>query len=106
MLGQSNGQSWSFLFIVILKSRKALEDPPGNHIATPLGTAAANLCNGFIRGEVRMYIARDRPVEPTEGEKRGQSTEHRVRKVSGEEVDLEGVPLPRSYLRHGTKLAA
>ena len=53
-----------------------------------------------------MYHARDRPVEPTEGEKRGQSTEHRVRKVSGEEVDLEGVPLPRSYLRHGTKLAA
>jgi hypothetical protein len=39
--------------------------------------------------------------------KRGQSTEHRVCvKVSGEEVDLEGVPLPRSYLRHGTKLAA
>jgi len=29
-----------------------------------------------------------------------------TREVSGEEVDLEGVPLPRSYLRHGTKLAA
>jgi hypothetical protein len=29
-----------------------------------------------------------------------------MREVSGEEVDLEGVPLPRSYLRHGTKLAA
>jgi hypothetical protein len=29
-----------------------------------------------------------------------------MREVSGEEVDLEGVPLPRSYLRPGTKLAA
>jgi hypothetical protein len=29
-----------------------------------------------------------------------------MRVVSGEEVGLEGAPLPRSYLGHGTKLAA
>jgi hypothetical protein len=71
-LGQRSGQSWSFLFIVILKSRKASEDPPRNHIAKPLGIAAASLCNGFIRGEVRMYIARDRPVGTDRG-RRGVS---------------------------------
>jgi hypothetical protein len=57
MLGQSSGQSWSFLLIVILSNRIASENPPGNHIAKPLGIAAANLGNGFIRGEVRMFIA-------------------------------------------------
>jgi hypothetical protein len=39
-----------------------------------LGIAAANLNIGFIRGEVRMYIAlRDRPSLKRHREERGQS---------------------------------
>ena len=57
-----------------------------------------------------MYIAlRDRPSCNDTGKRGVNQLEPRVREVSGEEVDLEGVPLPRSYLgaiRHGTKLPA
>jgi hypothetical protein len=57
-----------------------------------------------------MYIAlRDRPSCSDTGKKGVNQLEPRVREVSGGEVDLEGVPLPCSFLdaiRHGTKLPA
>jgi hypothetical protein len=45
-----------------------------------------------------MYIAQGIGQLNRQTGKRGQLAEHRVRVVSGEEVDLEGVPLPRSFL--------
>ena len=47
-----------------------------------------------------MYIAlRDRPSLKRHREERGSiNSEPRVREVSGGEVDLEGVPLPCSFL--------
>jgi hypothetical protein len=45
-----------------------------------------------------MYIAlKERPLI-RRWEEGVNQLELRVREVSGEEVDLEGVPLPRSYL--------
>jgi hypothetical protein len=54
-----------------------------------------------------MFIAQGIAQLNRQREKKGSvNCAQGVREVSGEEVDLEGVPLPRSYLRHGTKLAA
>jgi hypothetical protein len=57
---QTGDPSWSFLFIVILENWN-LAGLPRNITGDRLGITAANTKTGFIRGEVRMYIAlRDR----------------------------------------------
>ena len=66
---QTGDTSWSFLFIIILDDWNPATLPrniTGNH----LGITAADVETGFIRGEVRMYIAlRDRPSSNDTGRK-------------------------------------